>query len=628
MILNFIWIDQFKGIKEQGLNLNSQIKIDFDKVRGNLNITNNTLYIPNFFSVNNLENSRYSQLAKIENICAIVGENGTGKTTILDYIKMIFSSEYYNTKGILVLEFLFDNELRKCIFHHKDIQIKSGNYKEYGFNLYTYEQARELFSFIEKDTSIIYFSNIFDSKREVEGGCLINLSTNYLLINQNGFSDNVTLYRTKEIEWQVNFFVRAGSLLRSKVPFNAPDFLTINFIDSGWYKENTLFNISREPLIPQLFSKFVDNLNNDFNLEQFPKQLAFATLRHIYVELIRSDLEEKLHNVLAEAAKNFKPGPSRNNAEIVFDFLKSFENHLGSLHKQYRSTETETKKLLSLIQGLNKFIYSILKAHKSGEISIDRNGSVKIALKEAILADLLRNYGKSVSVDEYLTFDWRELSSGQKAYLTIFSRFYNIINRRGNILGGNVLILLDEAEVYLHPQWQKELLRNIIDFFSIAFRKRNSNKQKRLQIIMTSNSPFIVSDLPNTNIIFLKDNNGETVVSYGLDELPQTFASNINGLLAHTFFLKDGVIGSFAKDKINEIIHLLINGTDAEIKIKKNFIDKSIRIIGEPLIKNKLFQMLEERMVIDLMGIRGEINSLEKDLALIQERLKKIEGNQ
>lgn len=100
-----------------------------------------------------------------------------------------------------------------------------------------------------------------------------------------------------------------------------------------------------------------------------------------------------------------------------------------------------------------------------------------------------------------------------------------------------------------------------------------------------------------------------------LDENHRTFAANIHSLLAHSFFMEEGVTGAFAKRKINEIIHLLIKEDIVTIFENEEKIEKTINLIGEPVIRNKLLQMLAER----------RMTGVNKEIARLNLRLKKLE---
>ena len=99
----------------------------------------------------------------------------------------------------------------------------------------------------------------------------------------------------------------------------------------------------------------------------------------------------------------------------------------------------------------------------------------------------------------------------------------------------------------------------------------------KIQLILTTHSPLILSDIPINNIIFLKKN--ETPF-----EGKQTFSQNIHTILYDSFFLnKSGTIGAFAKRKIRMLISEITKmqknqGKNAEI-------EKTISIIGEPILR-------------------------------------------
>ena len=96
----------------------------------------------------------------------------------------------------------------------------------------------------------------------------------------------------------------------------------------------------------------------------------------------------------------------------------------------------------------------------------------------------MKDYIISSRMYPYITLNWNlQLSSGQKAMLDMFSRFYSIAMKINKLGDKNILILIDEGELYLHPQWQKSLLKDLLDFFKMIY-------DKDIQVILTSNSPL------------------------------------------------------------------------------------------------------------------------------------------
>ena len=158
-------------------------------------------------------------------------------------------------------------------------------------------------------------------------------------------------------------------------------------------------------------------------------------------------------------------------------------------------------------------------------------------------------------------------------------------------------IILDEAENGLHPLWQKEL-------FNLIIKLLENFKDLKFLLILTSHSPFIISDIPNENIIFLKD---------GKQVYPDinTFGANIHTLLANAFFMNNGLMGNFAKEKIDSIIKILDKPRldDEEIKSCENIIS----LIGEPILKTKLRQMLNNariRRIDEIDIVKSDIEKL------------------
>lgn len=158
--------------------------------------------------------------------------------------------------------------------------------------------------------------------------------------------------------------------------------------------------------------------------------------------------------------------------------------------------------------------------------------------------------------------------------------------------------MLDEVEMGLHPQWQKEFIALLLKVLE------KSAKRFYFQIIITSYSPFILSDLPKENVIFLEKYTKEEIEENSLEQKVgncknasneieiNPFGANIHTLLSHGFFMKNGLMGEFAKTKINEIIDYLNDEkTIDEISTPQNQIKSVIDNIGEDLLRVKLTDM-------------------------------------
>jgi len=101
--------------------------------------------------------------------------------------------------------------------------------------------------------------------------------------------------------------------------------------------------------------------------------------------------------------------------------------------------------------------------------------------------------------------------------------------------------------MYYHPEWQRKYIYDLIDYTS-KINPENLRQIEGINVTFLTHSPFILSDIPTNNLIRLKDGK-----PYLINE-PNTFGANIHELLKHSFFFEHGVMGEFAKNKVEEII--------------------------------------------------------------------------
>ena len=143
------------------------------------------------------------------------------------------------------------------------------------------------------------------------------------------------------------------------------------------------------------------------------------------------------------------------------------------------------------------------------------------------------------------------LSSGerQQAY-TVSSMLYHLVNlesifkdsNKTRITYSHVNVIMEELELYFHPELQKELVLFLLD----GIQQIKLTDIKAINICLVTHSPFVLSDIQKHNILAL-GKNGE--IRKGLC----TFGANIHDLLK-TSFLHDSVIGDYAQWIINRTI--------------------------------------------------------------------------
>lgn len=236
---------------------------------------------------------------------------------------------------------------------------------------------------------------------------------------------------------------------------------------------------------------------------------------------------------------------------------------------------------------------------------------------------------ENINTKEIVLFS--TLSSGEKQLVYLVSsllyHLYNLDSVTGyKVKYKNINIVLEEIELYFHPEYQKNFIKYFLDSIErIALKNIES-----INICFVTHSPFILSDIPSNNIMFLEVIGGKATQQ---KNKRKTFGANIHELLTDNFFMSDGFIGDFAKSKIEKTIDWLNNELIEKIKFDKEntsndllnyksnqaeliFHKGVILLIDEPIIKIKLSEMLYE--------INPNENTFHKDL--IKEQIRILES--
>lgn len=126
----------------------------------------------------------------------------------------------------------------------------------------------------------------------------------------------------------------------------------------------------------------------------------------------------------------------------------------------------------------------------------------------------------------------------------------------------------------------------------------------KLQIIITTHDPLTLSDLPINNVVFLYKDEGFCRIMSNDDQnkIQKTFGANITDLLAHSFFVEDGLIGDFSKSKIKEVIEWINESKNLTDKFKStpkfkaqlDYYKSVVNLIDEKIVKMKLAEMITD----------------------------------
>lgn len=160
----------------------------------------------------------------------------------------------------------------------------------------------------------------------------------------------------------------------------------------------------------------------------------------------------------------------------------------------------------------------------------------------------------------------------------------------------NINIILDEVELYYHPEMQRLLVKNIIDSFENIKNKGDLGIQS-INVCFLTHSPFILSDIPTQNVMHLKEKSSTNTFQNQL-----TFGANIHELLTNSFFM-ESTAGEYSLTKIDEIIKfyysVLQSNKIERINLKEEYLEKKeyfhfiVDNIGEDIVRSILENHLE-----------------------------------
>ena len=174
------------------------------------------------------------------------------------------------------------------------------------------------------------------------------------------------------------------------------------------------------------------------------------------------------------------------------------------------------------------------------------------------------------------------LSSGERQYLYTFSTYiYHILNllsiqESHRVKYRRFNLIFDEVEICFHPEYQRRFIDELLGYL----RRMKLNVHATYNIIIATHSPFILSDMPQNNILYL---DGGEVAEHERFKNPNPFAANISDILYESFFLENGFVGEWARNKINSILNRQVSWLDLT-EDERNVLD----LIGDEYLKKQV----------------------------------------
>ncbi|MEY5049780.1 MAG: hypothetical protein RLZZ175_3139 [Bacteroidota bacterium] len=594
------------------------------------------------------------------NISAVVGENGSGKSSIIDLLLLSLYnlgaySKVLNKKRIPDLNF---PDVREE-FHVEKIESEllfeyNGKLCSYFFN------EDKVLKFKFSNSNFDYIKNEDPEKEDKdEYGYIKNLIDDFfysIVINYSHYSFNSNEvgawleslfhkndgYQTPVV---INPFREEGNIDINNEKDLLLDRLTANLLEDIGEKNDSdtlrnlgnnkiaksiIFKINKRKLISFNVIQKSYNKNQEIPTKVIVKYDVFLdTPNHklwfnTYFGINFDELNENklidgcLNYILFKASKivkRYKPYNSIRFKSVLegiwpesfFEILSNDHSHIVYKIKRAIYFIKYYREWTDLAVKSTNFEYSLVELTK-----VIRDIKSKDSTLQTIEILPPAFFDKEIVLENNLLLN--SLSSGEKQKIfSISSIAYHLINLNSvnSIIYKKynyVNLVLDEIELYYHPDWQRKFIFELRDYLS-KINPQYLDNIAGLNLLFLTHSPFILSDIPSNNVLKLFE--GKIVK----EEVKETFGANIHLQLRESFFMKGGLIGEFSKEKIHQLINDLKKekiGDDMLDEKERIYSNKIINMIGEPLLKERLVELYRTKYESNeaLLRERDRINAL------------------
>nr|WP_249317621.1 AAA family ATPase [Campylobacter mucosalis] len=607
----------------------------------------------------------YKQFSgSIENISCIVGKNGVGKTTFFELIIMLklwkidgdtfrnkIHALFYENKEFFIQSYYnnatgwkivgVQNELKKFCVDNKDNPIKADIDRKFSIvptpitfifhslspfdriyelikNVYLNKSSRNKhytsFGYIGtqkiKDDepghntlttkNLIYLANMSSEFNNMLSNIGYKFKNISIEINKNYFNKNVEIINFEDINLDkidiANF---------SQKEFNEIESLFL-FPTASYYKNYT-------DLLHDHFYKYLVFVNLDIvKFGNFKRFLKLAISRSPNVGVVNA-----VKNLLENIADGNVVTVSQIFLKDSSESIKQIINNKESIKLHYKFLTDDIDKHQENSKDYINKIYNSLKC--------------MTFLSNLGIIDFKINLIKNSKAIDYL-----RLSSGEKTLLSyVFNIYDRILQLKENISASSYnktfIILIDEVELHFHPEWQRQ-------FIDIINRSFSYIKEVKIQFIIATHSPIILSDILSQNTIYLGIDNQQN------DYFSNSFGGNILDIYKDKFFIEH-TMGEFSRkfiEKVSDSINLVYAYERSKLKDNhllflmrnkfgfkninnKNFIKHTNKLIPELVFywksdKNIFFDLV--KILSSNIGeniIREHLNNLINKLKMISQ---------
>ena len=565
--------------EKQIFNFSDEYKVNFDFETNELKIDKNPDYIENFYG------------ESIYNISPIVGINGIGKTTILNLIGT-FSPRNYKQDPDNQYFFLFEigkqeDKVRFNIsYNNLDVNIDGNQNKSFNYILENYYVPLK----------ILYVN--LPSKGK--GGSREAQTT----FNQEGLAMFIHSYLWLRDRKIISSVLSCSLDIISYGLKDYTNSIPSEITPIGFLIYKSIHNIFYEK------KEFICKYFNETKPEDVEKYLKTGDYDYVDDGLkllsgIVGDLDE---NEKKEEENKLKNGTGKVRKEYVESIINIVEI-LQEIGDDHSLDDVDPSSILLKYSNTNRRLFEELN-NRLAQYTVSKK------LMDDLCYSLNRDYNNYALLGETPNY---HMSTGEGNLIEIFSQLYAYLYMHEES-SGDIILLVDELETGMHLEWSRRLIKILIKNLSEIL--EDEGKGRKIQLIFTTHSPYMLSDIKPGNVIMIEKNQ-ETGYSEG-KVLQNTFAKNIQEIMKEN--LIDNIYGDFALAKINSMIDRL-NGEEKQEGNEDEKLLKEIYLISEPILRNKLLEMYDKKYKTVESSIDKQLNQLNLDAKQRTEVRKMIEEN-
>lgn len=569
MKLCYLYIKEYKKLKNVSFSVDNRYTYSYDSKTKLLKISTNDACINGFWDDG------------ISSLACLVGENGAGKTSILEVMIRQLINGYAD----------FDNAIQVIVVYENqgELHYWSNMQEEFSVSKDSISCRKDV---IRPHFSFFYYSGHFAIEQNAtptntalsdvciasDGHLLVKDYQDYL--NKDNYHMHNSL-RDCLIKQLVQNSQRICTMLSDEQIYELmkdyfiPEYLIISPNTCGI--ESIIIEVNNERMLSEKYG-------GKSTLQPPPVYKKVSTEGGVWGEYIHHNLLNYIDYMQLYKA---------DSPYGLIDGWKQYRKSGNTLNDFEEFAKDDIR--LSTIAKILKELAEIVEYNNRGFFYIPvvdkESGNINQRLFK--LNELLNNSSRTFLTARVFDISYSRdidnsypttLSSGEMKLLNLFSRIYDCCITHSRKFGSDKtsVFLLDEAEMGFHPEWQLSYVKLLNKFMSAMYRATNINWD--FQIIITTHHPISLSDVPSSCVTFLenvKSENGEYSTNYR-GNIFETFGANVFDLFRNSFFMKNGLIGEFAKEKIHDINSRLDEDKDVDIK--------EINMIGDDRIRMYLLE--------------------------------------